>query len=311
MNQPSAKEFIPVMLTPFNHDGSIDLDGLTHLTEWYLAKGAKGLFANCQSSEMYELEASERLQVISHVVRIVNSRVPVVAVGNFGNTIEQQALSMQQVYEAGVSAVIAVTGLIAAKEEPDALFDEKVFRLFDLTGSIPLGFYECPQPYKRILSAKQLGKFVSTGRVIYLKDTCLDIEQIRSKLASAAGSPAFGLYDAYIGNAVASLKAGAAGLSCIQGNFFPELIVWLCDHYNDAALTTEVERVQQFLTRHTVEMHFVYPLVAKYFLHKSGMPVSTYTRTSAGNFTPEVKDSIDRLITDCKKLKEELSLTGI
>jgi 4-hydroxy-tetrahydrodipicolinate synthase len=47
------------------------------------------------------------------------------------------------------------------------------------------------------------------------------------------GIDAFGLYDAYAVNAVASLKAGAAGLSCIQGNFFPELIVWLCDHFDD------------------------------------------------------------------------------
>ena len=78
-----------------------------------------------------------------------------------------------------------------------------------------------------------LEKFVATGRIIYHKDTCLDIEMVKDKLKVTDGIDTFGLYDAYAVNAVASLKAGAAGLSCIQGNFFPELIVWLCDHFND------------------------------------------------------------------------------
>ncbi len=38
-------------------------------------------------------------------------------------------------------------------------------------------------------------------------------------------NPDFGLYDAYMVHAIESLKAGSAGLSCIQGNFFPELIL--------------------------------------------------------------------------------------
>ncbi|MBO9595168.1 MAG: dihydrodipicolinate synthase family protein [Niabella sp.] len=50
-----VKGFIPVTLTPFNEDGSINFDGLTRLTNWYLKNGAKGLFANCQPSEMFAL----------------------------------------------------------------------------------------------------------------------------------------------------------------------------------------------------------------------------------------------------------------
>jgi 4-hydroxy-tetrahydrodipicolinate synthase len=56
----SQKGFIPVMLTPFKNNGAIDYDALTKLTEFYLEAGAAGLFANCLSSEMYELEPDER-----------------------------------------------------------------------------------------------------------------------------------------------------------------------------------------------------------------------------------------------------------
>jgi 4-hydroxy-tetrahydrodipicolinate synthase len=73
---------------------------------------------------------------------------------------------------------------------------------------------------KDLLSAQQLEKFVATGRIVYHKDTCLDIEMVKDKLKVTNRIDAFGLYDAYAVNAVASLKAGAAGLSCIQGKFF-------------------------------------------------------------------------------------------
>ena len=32
---------VPVMITPFHEDGNIDWGGLEHLTEWYIAHGAR------------------------------------------------------------------------------------------------------------------------------------------------------------------------------------------------------------------------------------------------------------------------------
>ncbi|MEJ7681742.1 MAG: hypothetical protein WKG06_28630 [Segetibacter sp.] len=97
------------------------------------------------------------------------------------------------------------------------------FDLLELTDNIPVGFYECPVPHKRPVSPGQLKLFIDTGRVTYLKDTCLDLSQVKAKVKAGYGHN-FGLYDAYMVNAVESLKAGAAGLSCIQGNYFPKLI---------------------------------------------------------------------------------------
>ncbi|MEO6707232.1 MAG: dihydrodipicolinate synthase family protein [Ginsengibacter sp.] len=220
------------------------------LTKFYIDSGAKGLFANCQSSEMFKLNGEEMIRVVNKVLEIADGKIPVVAVGNFGDTIEKQADFIQKIYETGVKAVIIVTGMIAEEHESTETFDQRVFQLFSLTGEIPLGFYECPEPYKKVLTAEQLKKFVATGRVIYHKDTCLDIERVEEKLATTESYPSFGLYDAYVVNAVDSLKAGAAGLSCIQGNFFPELIVWLCKHFEDSSAKALVIKVQSFLSDH-------------------------------------------------------------
>ena len=307
MTEKTEKEFIPVMLTPFKDNGEIDLNGLTQVTELYLQAGAKGLFANCQSSEMFQLSDEERLLIVKHTLKIANGKVPVVAVGNFGTTIADQADFIHKIYDTGVKAVIIVTGLIAGEDESDEVFNERIFELFNLTGKIPLGFYECPEPYKRVLTAEQLKKFVDTGRVIYHKDTCLDIDMINEKLRVTKEATSFGLYDAYAVNAVASLKAGAAGLSCIQGNFFPELIVWLCNHFDDADVVDQVNNVQQFLVDHMDVIHYAYPVVAKYYLQKRGLNISTFSRTHTDAFTSAVKGKVDCLYDEYRLLKKELT----
>ena len=303
----SQKGFIPVMLTPFSSNGNIDFAALTQLTEVYLQAGAAGLFANCLSSEMFELTDVERIQVIKHVINVVAGEVPVIATGTFGGAISKQADFVKKVNDTGVQAVIAITSLLGDEEDNDEVFNENVFELLKLTDRIPIGFYECPVPYKRVLKPTQLQQFVETGRVIYHKDTCLDLDQIKEKIALTKGH-SFGLYDAYMGHAVDSLKAGSAGLSCIQGNYFPELIVWLCDHYNDAALADEVNTVQQFLIDNMDVMHNVYPVVSKYFLQKRGLNISTFTRREVGTFTPVVVKEVENLFNDYSVLLNDFNI---
>lgn len=306
----SEKGFIPVMLTPFKNNGSIDFDGLTRLTELYLNAGAKGLFANCLSSEMFELTDTERIDIIKHVIKIANGSVPVVATGTFGGSIAQQADFVKRVNDTGTAAVILLNGMLASENESDEVFNAKVIELLDLTPGVPVGFYECPVPYKRLLSPQQLQQFVATGRVIYHKDTSLDINQIREKLALAAGAN-FGLYDAYMVHAVETLKAGSAGLSCIQGNYFPELIVWLCDNYNKAELAEEVDMVQRFLIDNMDVMHNVYPIVSKYFLQKRGFEISTFTRRNVGEFTSGIRAQVDALYTNYDRLQQYLDVKAV
>ena len=302
-----AKGFIPVMLMPFQNDGLIDYPALTRLTEMYIEAGAAGLFANCLSSEMFELSTEERLQSIRHVVNVAGGAVPVVATGTFAGALPEQADFVKKVHEAGTEAVIVITGLLAEEKDPDAVFNERIFQLLDQTPGIPLGFYECPVPYKRVLSPEQLGQFVGTGRVTYHKDTCLNIDQVRAKIAAADGHK-FGLYDAYMGHAVESLRAGAAGLSCIQGNFFPELIVWLCTNYDNPLLASEVERVQQFFIQNMGVMHDVYPTIAKYSLKQRGIEISTFTRRKVGDFSSSIRRSVETLCGDYSTLSRSLEL---
>ncbi|KAA0994000.1 dihydrodipicolinate synthase family protein [Dyadobacter aurulentus] len=304
------KGFIPVMLTPFLESGKVDFEGLKVLTDMYLEAGAAGLFANCLSSEMFELSETERLEVTSTVVQQVGGRVPVVATGTFGGPVEEQAAYVKRIYATGVDAVIVITGLLADENEPDTVFASQAKKLIALTENVPLGFYECPVPYKRLIDSDLLAELVQTGRVVYHKDTCLDIQEVTKRIDVTSGNE-FGLYDAYMVNAVASLNAGAAGLSCIQGNIYPELVVWICENYNNPERKADVDRVQAFFVDSMEIVHTAYPTIAKYCLQKRGFPISTYTRREVDALTQNIKERADQLLEDVENLQSELGIRDI
>lgn len=309
MQDTLPQGFIPVMLTPFKDNGDIDFEGLTQLTELYLQAGAAGLFANCLSSEMYELTEDERLAITRHVVEVANGRVPVVATGTFGGAIAEQAEFAKKIYATGIQAVIVITSLLADADESDEVFMERMNELLHLTPGVIYGLYECPVPYKRLVRAKDLGELAATGRVVYHKDTSLDIDNVKGKIAATQGQR-FGVYDAYMEHAVASLQAGSAGLSCIQGNFFPEIIVWLCANYNNPDQQASVARVQQMLIETMPVIHYAYPTVAKYYLQKRGFPISLYTRRKVEECTAEVKTEVDALYERVEALSTELGISA-
>ena len=59
-------------------------------------------------------------------------------------------------------------------------------------------------------------------------------------------------------------------------------------------------------------MHDVYPTVAKYYLQKRGLQISTFTRrTGIGEFNAEVKAKVDQLFEDYASLKERVNLDSV
>ena len=49
----------PTMITPYKN-GEIDYNAVGQLTDWYVENGCHGIFAVCQSSEMWYLSLEEK-----------------------------------------------------------------------------------------------------------------------------------------------------------------------------------------------------------------------------------------------------------
>ena len=288
----SDKKFVPVMITPYQQNGKIDFDGLSKLIDFYLAAGAKGLFANCASSEMYSLNEEERLALTRHVVKRVNGAVSVVATGSFGNTFEEKAAFAKKIYDTGINGVITITSHFANADESDDVLIKNYEKFFSLTGNIPMGTYECPSPYKRILTPYAFKYLLSTGRMVYHKDTTIDFEKVKAKIELCKNTR-LEFYDACVANTMYSLQAGAKGMSAISGNLYPEILAWMCAHATDPDRQEDVKYIQAQLTKTEDIIGQDYPLSAKYFLHKRGVPIAIKSRVNPNPLTAQQITALD------------------
>jgi 4-hydroxy-tetrahydrodipicolinate synthase len=306
----NEKKFVPVMLTPFNLKAKVDLDVISTLVDFYLAAGVKGLFANCLSSEMYSITEDERLEITRHIVKYVNGRVPVVATGSFGLKIEDKAEFSKRIFDTGIDAVILITGHYANIDDSDDILLRNFDKMFGLTDDIPMGLYECPAPYKRIITPAVFKALLATDRLVYHKDTSIELAQVKAKL-DLIGDSRLEFYDAHTPNAMHSLQMGAKGMSSISGNFYPEVLVWMCNNATNPEKQEQVQWLQSELTRVDPLIHQAYPQSAKYFLQKRGLPIRTISRAHALELTPQQKETLHGIHESFKGWCEKLEIKPV
>lgn len=267
----------PVMLTPFTDDNEVDYEALGKLVDWYIENGAAGLFADCQSSEMFYLSLEERIKIAQFVKKQSDGRVPVVASGHISDKLEDQINELNAVAAAGVDAVILISNRLAKEDEDDTVWLENLKKIIqELPENLPLGFYECPYPYKRIISPELLKWCAETGRFYFIKDTSCDLNNMKQKLEAIKGSH-LKLFNANSSTLLETLQIGAAGFSGVMANFHSDLYVWLCRNYKK--YPEKARKLADFLTLASMIERQVYPVNAKYAQLKYGNFQSIYTRT--------------------------------
>ena len=262
-----------MMLTPFTEDNQVDYPALAELIDWYRRAGVSGLFAVCQSSEMFFLSLEERVK-IARFVKENAGGLPVIASGHISESLEEQAAELNAVAETGVDAVILITNRLAAQRESDEVWWENLQRLLPLLpDDLKLGFYECPYPYKRVLSAPLIQRCAQTERFYFLKDTSCDLENIQEKLAACRGTN-LKLYNANTATLLESLQAGAAGYSGVMANMQARLYARLCQDFRGES----ARKLADQLTVCAFVERQVYPVNAKYYLQLEGVSMTTRCR---------------------------------
>ena len=267
---------IPVMLTPFDPEGRIDWSSLEALIEWYIAKGSQALFAVCQSSEMQHLSIEERVELARFTVQAAKGRLPVVASGHVAHGLDAQIAELRAIGETGIDGLVLVTNRLDPQRKGPDVFRANLERLLDaLPADLPLGLYECPAPFRRLLSDDELKFCCDSGRFAVLKDVSCDLDVLLNRMALAEGSP-LAIVNANAAIAWAALKAGAPGFCGIANNYHPDLYRWLAEH--GRAHPTLSKDLGAFLTLASLSEAYGYPAVAKLYHQRLGTVKSIRSR---------------------------------
>ncbi|KIC62039.1 4-hydroxy-tetrahydrodipicolinate synthase [Chryseobacterium taiwanense] len=103
------------LVTPFNEDLSVDFDSLTKLVDYNIENGTNYLVVLGTTAEAATLSADEKKQVIEHIIKVNNKRVPLVLGIGGNNTLEVK----QQIEEADLSAFEAVLSVSPYYNKPN------------------------------------------------------------------------------------------------------------------------------------------------------------------------------------------------
>jgi 4-hydroxy-tetrahydrodipicolinate synthase len=296
----------PTMITPFTDDNRLDFQAVKKLTEWFVASGCDGIFAVCQSSEMFFLDPQEKLDLARAVVDFAEGKAPVFASGHTADDKSRQVEELGRMAETGVDAVVLVSNRLAAENE-----DEGVLRrnFEDIRRQLPetkLGIYECPYPYLRILSTAFIRDCAVDKSLVSLKDVSCNNAVLRERIAAAAGT-GLSLFNANTATLLDFFIAGGDGYNGVMGNFHIDIYKWLYTHYKtEPELSREVG---DFLTLAGVTEARAYPVSAKYHCGLTGVSMSLHTRARDKNILNEnARLEIESLFRMEKAIRRKLGL---
>ncbi len=216
-----------VLPTPFQADGSLDLESLRRVVDLYIGAGVNGLTALGVTSEVNRLRESERATVLDTVLAQVNGRVPVVA-GASADGLEVSIGYSRNARAAGASAV-----MISPPRMPK-LNSEAVLRGYAAVAQavdieIVIQDYPPSSGYamEPVLLAR-IAREVTSARTIKLEDpptpfkTARILEHAQGLKLNILG----GLGGVFL---LEELMAGAAGV--MTGFAYPEMLVQVVRDY--------------------------------------------------------------------------------
>ncbi|UVK48659.1 dihydrodipicolinate synthase family protein (plasmid) [Mesorhizobium sp. AR07] len=303
-----AHGIVPVMLTPFAADNCVDWEGLERLVEWYIQNGADALFAVCQSSEMQKLTLDERIALSKRVVSLADGRVPVIASGHISDRPDDQRTELMAMADTGIDALVLVTNRLDTGNNGTEAFRHGLDAVLSWVPSdLALGLYECPAPYRRLLTDEEFKECRDTGRFVTLKDVSCDLETIRRRVA-LSGDSGFAVVNANAAIAAAAMREGSKGFAGVFTNIHPDLYAWLYRHAGDG---TDLRReLEIFLALSAMAEPMGYPGLAKIYHTRLGTFSSAHSRVTDYNIAERhwaVMSLLDHIHAGTERFRQKIA----
>jgi len=162
---------VTAMVTPFNSDGSLNLDGARRLAKWLQDNGNDGLVVAGTTGESPVLTDDERLSLFAAVAEAVT--IPVIA-GTGTNDTAHSVLMTKEATKLGVAGILAVTPYY---NRPPQSGIEGHMRAMAAATNLPVVVYDIPV---------RTGRKIATSLILKLANEVSNIVALKD----AAGNPA-------------------------------------------------------------------------------------------------------------------------
>ena len=234
------------------------------------------------------------------------SRPPmmIVASGHISDDFDAQVEELNLIAAEKPDALILISNRMdIANTTEDKWIEDTEKLIAKLPADMPLGVYECPKPYKRLLTDKMVKWCADSGRFYFVKDTCCDAEVIARRIKICEGSN-LKILNANAQTMLSTLQNGGYGYCGVMANFHPELYcaLWESD-YN----SREASLLQDFLGLAATIESLTYPCCAKYYLDKyEGIAMERFARSNDEKLLTKYQtDCVDQLAELADEMKKQ------
>ena len=241
------------------------------------------------------------------MVDAVDGRIQVVASGHTADSKSDQYKQIEDMMKIpGIGAYVLVSNRLDQNNEGEEVFFQNAQEIFDRFPEVDFGIYECPMPWKRLVSLDFLRKVAPEGRMVFLKDTCCDYELIRERLKAVEGTP-LKIFNANAQSWYDSYCHGSAGYNGVMANFHPDLYKWAYDHKDSDP--EKAQLVAHFLTTAAMIEMRAYPVSAKYHQNLVDVPMSLVTRSAdAAKLDKNARGEVESLIAMENYVRKQLGI---
>ncbi|MCU0268305.1 MAG: 4-hydroxy-tetrahydrodipicolinate synthase [Acidimicrobiales bacterium] len=202
---PRFGPVLTAMVTPFDDDGRVDLDGAGALARWLVDQGNDALVVTGTTGEAATLTDDEQISVWRAVRDAVD--VPLIA-GSGTNDTRHAAQLTARAAEAGIDAVLVVTPYY---NRPSQAGIEAHFRHVAGATELPVMLYDIPVRTGRKISTELIWRLVSEVPNIWAVKDAAGSPAESARLI--AGAPeGFELYSGDDGLTLPLLSVGAVGM---------------------------------------------------------------------------------------------------
>ena len=215
---------LTAMVTPFDAEGRLDLDGVAVLARWLVDNGSEGLVVAGTTGEAPVLTDDERRDLWRAVVEAVT--VPVVAGAGTNDTAHSVAMA-KAAADVGATAVLAVTPYY---NRPSQAGIEAHFREVAAATDLPVMLYDIPvRTGRKIAHGTMLRLAREVPTIVAVKDAAGDIPGSARLIAEAPDG--FELYSGDDGATLPLLAVGAVGVVGVATHWTGRLHARLCEAF--------------------------------------------------------------------------------
>ena len=267
---------------------------LVNMIEWSIKQGSHGFVPCGTTGESPTLSHDEHKKVIEECIRVVDSRVPVIAGTGSNSTIEAIDLTVHA-ENAGASAALVVTPYYN-KPSQEGLFLH--YSIIAKSSKIPIIIYNIPGRSIVDMSIETMVRLSEFDNIIGVKDATNDL--MRPLLTKIKLKKEFNYLSGEDGTSVAYLAQGGHGCISVTANVAPKI----CSDIQNAWTQGDIKLVQE-LNLKLVNLHHTL------FIESSPGPVK-YAASLIGLCNSETRLPLSPITNDTKLIIKNVMIeTGL